>query len=143
MPELYQSLEWHDSTLCGVERNAGGLVLHLRPAYVHKWEPVNGEWIGEGLAQDLNVTILNGEASGSIPASRLKISGADLRISGRDVVELLPVGQTTTGHIDLRLILATGSELSIAGAALAVEVVGGPCFVEFLPNEFAPSESPA
>jgi hypothetical protein len=143
MSKQFQAMEWHDSTLMRVERKAENLSVLLRPAYVHKWAAIDGKWVGEGHVQDVDVIVQNGESSDSLPKHGTQISDAELWISGREVIELLPIGYNAGGSLSLKIVLETGETLAITGTEISIKSVGEPRFVESLPIDYAPKESPA
>ncbi len=143
MSKLYRNMEWHDSTLSAVDSENGTLVVRLRPAYVHQWKASRGKWIGEGFVQDLDATVPNGKVVGSLSNTGIRISDGELWVSGQTCNELLPLPYRVNEMVELKLVLVSGEELAVRGTGLSLSVVGAPRFVESLPEEFAPKESPA
>jgi len=138
MSQIQTSIELHDSNLSDCKFYEGMLVIELRPAYIHKWEMLNGKWIGTGWVQDAKMRIDNASVSGKMPTVPVEISDGMISSGGSIFTNLISVPFNMNGPCRLKLQLVSGDVLEVSGRAINIEMQGEATFVENLPEEWSP-----
>jgi len=138
MTQMQTSIEFHDSDLAACHIHDNMIVIELRPAYIHKWELINGKWIGSGCVQDAQIRIDNARAPNKMPVVPVNISDCTITIGGITFYNLIPTPFNMKGPSRLILQLVSGDTFEVSGGALSIALQGESKFVEKLPQEWAP-----
>ncbi len=138
MSQQQTSIEFHDSVLSAINFHDNVLIVELRPAYIHKWELINGNWIGTGCVQNATITIAKTPApTKNIPVP-VQISGGMISIGDIIFDNLVPVPFDKNGPIVMKLQVVSGDAVEFSGGAITIELHGESKFVEKLPEEWSP-----
>jgi len=73
--------------------------IELRRAYVHRWEIINGEWIGSGYVQDVKIKINTASAPQKRPTVSEIISDSMLSVGNMLFDNLMPAPFKMNGLI--------------------------------------------
>lgn len=135
--ESVDQIELHDSVV-QVSSETNDLLLELRPAYVHHWRRVAGEWRGTGRTQAARIRLTGGQVAPNPPLPPTEIAGGWIRV-GEDFYDgLLPAPLSRVGVISAHLELVNAESMDLVGTAIAVELVGPFEDIEELPADWAP-----
>ena len=130
-------VEFHDSTLESASLGFDGVTL-LFDAYVHRWERIDGRWVGTGWSQPVSISI-GGPAVGRDMVGPVEVDEGCLTIDESTDGGLVPLPLLRRGQVTLRVGLCTGERLEFAGRGVRVESQGEATFVEELPEDMRPS----
>ncbi len=138
MSQLQTSIELHDSDLSAINFHDNLLVVELRPAYIHKWELINGKWIGTGCVQNARITIAKAPAPTKHLAVPVQISDGMINIGEIIFDNLVPVPFHKNDPIVMKLQVVSGDAFNVSGESITIELCGESKFVEKLPEEWSP-----
>lgn len=134
-------IEFHDSNLSACYIHDNVLLIELGPAYIHKWEVINGKWLGTGCAQNAIIRINNASILKKMPVNPSKISGGMVTFGSTTFDNLISVPLNINNPSRLILHLVSGDTLDISGSSLGITLEGDSKFIENLPEEWAPQTS--
>lgn len=130
MPDF---LEFHDSTIVSVATDQQSLHIGI-DAYVHRWQKVEGRWMGSGWVQPVRITL-----SESITWPHLGLpaglTSGRVEMDGR-AYDLVPLPHKSQGRVTVTLALTTGEVIEVIGADFTVEAIADGRLAEDLPDEF-------
>jgi hypothetical protein len=135
--ETIDQIELHDS-VAYVTRNVGEVILELRPAYVHHWRQVGGQWQGIGRTQTARIRLTAGRVVPDLHLTAAEIADGWIRVGDDLYDNLLPVPFTRVGAVTGRIELVNAEPIELWGTAIGVELIGPSKDIEELPAEWAP-----
>ena len=127
------ALEFHDSTLTGIERRGSFLTVVLNPAYIHKFEQRDGTEARTGWNHTVHLTVESGEANGNLSSLPEELESGSLQCGDTPYPHLVPVPLQFTGSVSLQLTCLSGHSLVVVGRAITVALVGAGKYVERVP----------
>lgn len=122
MPQLPYSVELHDSQLTAVRSDAQRVTLELRPAYVHR--------DGKGWRQNANIEIAGVHTVVGADLAPAHVADGELKTPRGRFNNLLMLPLVEPGPVELKLELATGKVLEVAGTFVTIQMLDEPEFVE-------------
>ena len=135
--ESIDRIELHDSVV-QISSDAGGLLLELRPAYVHHWTRVAGKWLGRGGTQLAAIRLSEGRVVANPPLLPTQIADGWIRIEEKSYDNLIPVPLFRAGAIKVHFELVNAEPIDFSGTTIVVELAGEFEDIEELPTDWAP-----
>jgi hypothetical protein len=135
----HSTLEFHDSSVIGVEELNTDILVFLR-AYVQHWVKADGEWNGRGVAQKVKIAILDGKLDPGKQAKMGKIYRGSLQSNSIILSSTVPIPCRISENVTLTLKFRDDSLLRVSGNGAIVELAGEATYVEELPAEWAPDK---
>lgn len=123
-------IELHDSTLAEIAERSGTVIVHFKPAYLHKSKGRPGYDPGTGWSQDVRLTFTDASISGVPPELPALIVNGELTIDGKPFENHLPVPLDVSGSVQLRLVFARLPFVTIVGKSVKLKPLGKAIFVE-------------
>ena len=126
---MNEALEFHDSTVESVQREADTLRISLRPAYVHRSSGRPGFGSGEGYTQPIDILFsdarveVNGACIGTV-------SSGSVSCNGQVFENLVALPLNEAGNIQATLEFSSGGVMKVWALACASSVLGVASFVE-------------
>jgi hypothetical protein len=131
-------LEFHDAELLALAATPQSAIIRLR-GYIHQWQQTPAGWVGTGWNQHVLLHI-ESPTSGVPPIEPARISDGTLACGPEAYRSLLRVPFVAAAPSHLRLELANGGVLEVAGARVSVEAEGDATYVEDLPDDLRPDQ---
>ena len=122
MPQLPHSVELHDSKLAAIRPSSHGVMLELRPSYVHR--------DGKGWRQDADIEVIGANYIGITAPLPVRISDGELKTSQGPYHNLLMLPLVVHGSISLSLKLESGELVELQGSGITLHMHGEPVYVE-------------
>jgi hypothetical protein len=135
--ESIDHIELHDSVV-QIRSEPDGLLLELRPAYVHHWIRVAGSWYGRGGTQTASIRLTEGRVVPNPPLLPTEIADGWIRIGEEPYDNLVPVPLSRVGAIKVHLELVNAEPIDLSGSAIVVDLAGAFEDIEELPADWAP-----
>jgi hypothetical protein len=128
------ALEFHDSTLTGVDQNGRDLVLRLDPACVHRSHGQPGLDPGDVWLEALGLVVT--EAVIEVVPSVLpgELWGGTLSAGGTIWDNDIPLPLAFVGAVTLRLVFSNGEHLVAHGNGIRARLLGEPRYLEPFPG---------
>jgi hypothetical protein len=125
-------IETHDSRVVEISESNGVVVLHLKPAYLHKSEGCPAIDAGTGWLQEAKLIFSEAAISGEFPDWPCDLMDGEILIQGVQYNNLIPVPLEISGAIELRLVCDAIHQIKIAGSGVQLNLIGEPKFVKEL-----------
>lgn len=106
------------------------MIVHFRPAYLHKSEGRPGIDSSTGWVQDARLIFVDASASGGFPDLPCDVMDGELLVGGERHKNSIPVPLDITHHTELRLVFDSIHSVTVMGRAVRLELLGEPRYVE-------------
>ncbi|MBN9689581.1 MAG: hypothetical protein J0M24_05030 [Verrucomicrobia bacterium] len=127
-------IELHDSTVATIDGQLGEMIVHFRPAYLHKSQGRPGNDAGTGWVQEARLIFGDASVNGEIPDLPCDIMDGALTIDGELHDNHIPMPLDSEAHAELRLVFDSVHAVTVTGRGVRLQLSGEPEYVE----EFRP-----
>lgn len=126
-------IELHDSMVSAVARHREAVIVHFKPAYLHKSEGRQGYDPGTGWVQEAELFFTDASFDGKLPELPCNILEGELVIQGERHLNTVTVPLDVEGGVELRLTFDQLHTLRVAGRAARLRLFGEAKYVEDFP----------
>jgi hypothetical protein len=123
-------IELHDSKVAEFATRDGVLIVHFRPAYLHKSKGRPGVDVGTGWIQEAQLIFAGASASGVPPQLPCVVIDGELALGEERYENEIPVPLDVTAPAQLRLIFDSTHTVTIKSRSVRLELLGEPSYVE-------------
>jgi len=123
-------IEIHDSRVAEICERKGTVVVHFKPAYLHKSEGRPGIDAGTGWVQEARLIFSEVFLNGDFPDWPCDIVDGEIIVAGVRHHNLIPVPLDVAQRAELRLICDSVHTVMISAAGVRLELIGEPRYVE-------------
>jgi len=127
-------IEIHDSRITEIASRNGTVIVHFRPAYLHKSEGNPGIDAGTGWVQEARLIFADAAAIGDYPEWPCDVVDGALIVDGASHRNMIPVPFETSLLAELHLVCDDVHTVTVTGRGARLELIGEPRYVE----EFKP-----
>src|SRR5258708_8831641 len=131
---MNSTIEIHDSRVAEIGERDGMVVVHFKPAYLHKSEGRPAFDSGTGWSQEARLIFSEASVSGDFPDWPCDIMDGEIVVGGERHNNLIPVPLEAAKPIELCLICYCVHSVRITSRGVKLELVGEPRYDE----EFRP-----
>jgi hypothetical protein len=128
------ALEFHDSTLAGVDQNGRDLVLRLDPAYLHRSHGQPGLDPGEGWLQPLDLIVTEAIIEALPSVLPCDLFDGSLSAGGTIWENSVALPLEVAGAVTLRLVTCNGEHLAAQGNGVMCRLHGESRYLEPFPG---------
>ena len=128
------TIELHDSIVAEITERYGEVIIHFRPAYLHKSEDRPGVDAGTGWVQEARLVFMGASVGGSVPDLPCAVMDGELVVGTEQHDNQIPVPFAIAAHTELRIIFDSVHTVTVNGQGVRLELLGEPRYVE----EFKP-----
>jgi hypothetical protein len=128
------ALEFHDSTLAGVDQVSRALVFLFDPAYLHYSRGRPGLDPGGGWLQALDLVLTDAVIEALPSVLPCQLSDGSLSAGGATWDNCVPLPLEVVGPVSLRLVTSHGERLAAQGNGLRARPHGESRYVEAFPE---------
>jgi hypothetical protein len=128
-----RAIEFHDSTLDGVEREGADLALRFSAAYIHQSEGKPGVDAGSGWVQAVRLHISDASLSGEILDLPCDLWDGSISLDNERFDNCVPIPLDYRGRVEVNL--EQDGKLTVIGTRLRVELLGQPKYMEEFPGQ--------
>jgi hypothetical protein len=132
---MNSTIEIHDSTIAEISECDGTVVVHFRPAYLHKSEGRAAIDPGTGWVQEARLIFSQASVSGYSPDWPCDIMDGEIVLGNERHRNLIPVPLEVSKLTELRLICDSVHTVTVIGRGVRLELVGAPRYVEEFPSK--------
>jgi hypothetical protein len=123
-------IEIHDSRVAEITNRDGIVVVHFRPAYLHKSEGRAGIDSGTGWVQDARLIFVEATTSGDFPDWPCDIMDGEIILGDERHRNLIPVPLDVPTPTELGLICDSVQTVTVSGRGVRLELIGEPRYAE-------------
>lgn len=127
---MNSTIEIHDSRVAGISESDGNVIVHFRPAYLHKSEGRPAIDSGTGWVQEARLIFSEASVNGGFPDWPCDIMDGEIIIGGERHRNLIPVPLQLAKVTELRLVCDVVHTVTVSGRGVRLELVGEPRYVE-------------
>jgi hypothetical protein len=128
------TIEIHDSRVAEIVERDGTVVVHFKPAYLHKSEGRPAFDSGTGWVQEVRLIFSEASVSGDFPDWPCDIMDGEIILGGERHRNLIPVPLEVAKLTELRLVCDDFHTVTVTGRGVRLELVGEPRYVEDFPH---------
>jgi len=123
-------MELHDSTIAEIEKRGGAIIVHLRPAYLHRSKGRPGFDSGEVFVQEARLFFDGASVNEDTPKLPCEIIDGSLVVGEQRHENLIPVPLESAGSTKLHLVLSARHTITVTAVGILLELCGEPRYVE-------------
>jgi hypothetical protein len=131
---MNRAIEFHDSTLAGFEKRGEDIVLSFSPAYVHETGGSPGVDAGIGHLQDVEIWILGGSITTTLPEMPVELFDGILVPRGDGLDGLMSLPSERLDPVRLDLTTCTEQLLSFEGSGAKIMATGPSTYLDDFPG---------
>jgi hypothetical protein len=123
-------IEIHDSRVIKIDESDGVVIVHFKPAYLHKSEGRSGINVASGWVQEAKLIFSDATIHGDFSDWPCDLIDGEIIINGARHDNSIPVPLESSGHIEARFVCDEIHVMRIAGCEVRLDLIGEPKFVE-------------
>lgn len=128
------AIEIHDSTVAEIGERDGAVVVHFKPAYIHKSKGRPAFDSGTGWVQEARLIFSEASLSGDLPDWPCDILDGEITLGSERHSNLIPVPLEVAKFTEQRLVCDDIHTVTVTGRGVRLELVGEPRYVEEVPQ---------
>jgi hypothetical protein len=132
---MNSTIEIHDSTVAAISQRDGTVVVHFKPAYLHKSEGRPAVDSGTGWVQEVRLIFSDASVSGNFPEWPCDLMDGEIILGGERHRNLIPVPLEIAKPTQLHLICDSVHTVTVSGRGVRLELVDEPRHVENFPHD--------